>query len=182
MRICSHLLKKFLNGEAHFFVHWFAQVHRQKTTVKKKTFFLKNYVASLFTFFEKVFPICKFFTAWCLDVRFWDLLYFICLKFKHSIGIFFFAERKCVDLVVIFIKGRNFCGIFTKSQKLCIHKIRTDQTSRCLFLFFFKKNLHLKKCLSCLCLRHGAYLNVSSTCLRICRSIHSTRSVWVFLK
>ena len=42
-----------------------------------------------------------------------------------SIGIFFFAGRKCVDLVVIFNKGRekNFCGIFTKLKKLCLHKI-----------------------------------------------------------
>ena len=52
--------KEILNGQ---FI--FVQVNRQKTTVKKKiTYFLKNYVASLFTFFEKV------------------LLYFICLKFN----------------------------------------------------------------------------------------------------
>ena len=49
--------KEILNGQ---FI--FVQVNRQKTTVKKKiTFFLKNYVASLFTIFEKVFAICKFF-------------------------------------------------------------------------------------------------------------------------
>ena len=57
--------------EKFIFVHSFAQVNRQKTTVKKKiTYFLKNYVASVFTFFEKVFAINKFSTAWCLDVRF----------------------------------------------------------------------------------------------------------------
>ena len=34
---------------------------RQKTTVKMNvTYFLKNYVASLFRFFGKVFAICKF--------------------------------------------------------------------------------------------------------------------------
>ena len=38
--------------------HWFLQVNRQRTVVKKKiTYFLKNYVTSLFPFFEKVFVI-----------------------------------------------------------------------------------------------------------------------------
>ena len=43
----------------------------------------------------------------------------------HSIGIFFFAGGECVDLVVISNKGReeNLMGIFTKLQKLCLHKI-----------------------------------------------------------
>ena len=135
MRICSHLLKKFLTEKFIFLCIGLRKYIDRKLLWKRKIFFWKI-IASLFTFLEKVFPICNFFTAWCLDVRFWDLLYFICLKFKHSIGIFFFAERKCVYLVVIFIKGRNFCGIFTKSQKLCMHKIRTDQTLRC---FFSKK-------------------------------------------
>ena len=85
--------------------------------------FLKYHVGSLFIFFEKVFAICKVFTARCLDARFWDLFYFIVWCSVHSIGIFFFAERKCVDLVVIFNEGWNFWGIFTKSQKLCLHKI-----------------------------------------------------------
>ena len=61
MQICSHLLKKFLM-EKFFFVHWFVQVNRQTTTVKKKIiYFLKNYVACFFTIFEKVLAICKFF-------------------------------------------------------------------------------------------------------------------------
>ena len=84
------------------------QVKRRKTTVKKKiTYFLENYVASLFIFFEKVFPIRKSFTTRCLDVRFWDLLHFICLKFNPQYGISFFAGRKCVDLVVTFNKGKE---------------------------------------------------------------------------
>ena len=128
-RICSHLLKikKFLM-EKFIFFHWFVQVNRQKTTVKKKiTYFFLNYVASLFAVFEKVLAICKFFfTARCLDVRFWDLLYFICLTFIVLLScsifsahlflrtpldgcfcVFFFAERKCIDLVVIFNNGRE---------------------------------------------------------------------------
>ena len=76
-----------------------------------------------------------------------------------SIGIFFFAGRKCVDLVVIFNKGRekNFCGIFTKLKKLCLHKIfniglTTKVNSRefCVFILDVKctelqycyKNIH----------------------------------------
>ena len=54
----STFTQEILNGK----VHWFVQVNRQKTTVKKKiTYFLKNYVASLLTSFEKVLAICKFF-------------------------------------------------------------------------------------------------------------------------
>ena len=43
----------------------------------------------------------------------------------HSTGIFFFAGKKCDDLVVFFNKGRekNFFVIFIKWQKLCLHKI-----------------------------------------------------------
>ena len=81
MRKCLHLLNIFLTKKFIFCVLICAS--RQKTTVKMKiTYFLKNYVASLFTFFEKVIAICKFYTTWCLDVRFLDLLYFICLKFN----------------------------------------------------------------------------------------------------
>ena len=58
LRICSHLLKKFLMGKF-IFVHLFKQLNRQKTTVKKKiTYFLKNCVALLFTIFEKALAIC----------------------------------------------------------------------------------------------------------------------------
>ena len=65
MRICL-FLNRILNRKVNFFVHWFVQVNRQKTTVKKKkTYFLKNYVASLFIFFEKVFPICRIFAVQC---------------------------------------------------------------------------------------------------------------------
>ena len=61
----------------------FATQKKKFSVVKNKTtYFLKNYVASLFKFFEKIFPICKFFTTRCWDVWFWDLLYFICLKFN----------------------------------------------------------------------------------------------------
>ena len=51
MRICSRLLNKFLM-EKFIFVHWFVQVNRQKTTMKKKTtyffeklgcFFIQNF-------------------------------------------------------------------------------------------------------------------------------------------
>ena len=100
--------KEILNEKVHFFVNWFVQVNRQKTTLKKKiTYFLKNYVASLFTFFEKVFAICKFFTARCLDVRFWDLLCFICLKFSPQYWYLFLRrEKHCVKRICI----RSYSG------------------------------------------------------------------------
>ena len=64
------------------------QVNRQETIVKKKiSHFLKNYVASLLTFFEKVFAIYNFFYSvfrckvlrrfifYLLDVQFTVLVY-----------------------------------------------------------------------------------------------------------
>ena len=75
------------------------QVNRQKTTVKKKiAYFLKNYVTSLFIFFEKVFAICKLFTARCLDVVFSDFLCSICLKLNPQ---YWYVA----DLVVILNKA-----------------------------------------------------------------------------
>ena len=67
MWICSHLrylkllltLFKFLSKKLIFCALICAS--RQKTTVKMKiTYFLKNFFAFLFTFFEKVFAICTF--------------------------------------------------------------------------------------------------------------------------
>ena len=59
--------------EKFIFVHWFVQVNRQKTTVKKKiTYLLKKNVASLFTIFEKVLAIYNFFyrsVFKCMDFR-----------------------------------------------------------------------------------------------------------------
>ena len=66
----------------------------------------------------------------------------------YSVGIFFFAGRKCVDLVVTFKqgKGRNFGGIFTKFQKLCLHKIfNIGSTTKvnCIFLFYIQCKMHI---------------------------------------
>ena len=78
------------------------EVNRQKTTVKKKVaYFLKNYVASLFIFFEKVFAICKLFTARCLDVTFSDFLCSICLRLNPQYYWY------VADLVVILNKARE---------------------------------------------------------------------------
>ena len=80
---------------------------------------MKNYVASLFTFFEKVFEICTFFTVLCLDVRFWDLLCLICLKFNPQYWYLLLRIEKCVNLIVIFNKERDLY----KTAKLCLLKI-----------------------------------------------------------
>ena len=69
---------------------------------------MKNYVAFYSHLLKMFLAICSFFTAWCLDVRFSDLLCFICLNWStiQSIAIFF-AGRNCVDLVVVFNKRRE---------------------------------------------------------------------------
>ena len=84
MRINSHLLKKSLTENIIFWA--LVQANRQETTVKmKKTYSLKNHVTSLFTFFKKVSSICDFFTAWCLDVRFYNLLYFYLFELLSTV-------------------------------------------------------------------------------------------------
>ena len=94
-------------------------LNRQKTAVKKKiTYFLKNYVAYLFTFFKfmQIFyvSVCR-----CKILR--PFIFSFVWSSIHSIGIFF-ARRKYADLVVISNIGRggNFCGIFTISQS-CVY-------------------------------------------------------------
>ena len=84
MRICSHLLKTFLMKKF-IFLHWFEQVNGQKTNVKKKEnnlFFSKIMLLLYSQFLKKSLQVANFFTARCLDVRFWDLLNFICLTFN----------------------------------------------------------------------------------------------------
>ena len=100
--------EEVLNGKVHF-VLWFVQVNRQETTVKKQiTFFYKKVMLILYShFLKKTFAICRFFTACCLDKRFWNFFILFLWSSVNSIGIFFFAGRKRVDLVVIFNKGRK---------------------------------------------------------------------------
>ena len=133
MQICSHLLNKFLT-ESSFFVYWFVQVTRQKTTLKKKiTDFWKNYAASLFTSFEKAFAIRKFFYCLLFRCKVLSPFVFYLLEIQSTVlASSFFAGRRGVYLV-IFNKGRkeSFAGTFTKLQNLCLDKIfNIDSTTK----------------------------------------------------
>ena len=68
------------------------------------------------------FPNFPIFTSRCLDVRFWDFLCLICLKFNPHISIFFFAGRNYVDLAFVFNKGRE--ETFAVSSKYCESCVR----------------------------------------------------------
>ena len=60
-----------LSEKVRFLCIDFCKQNRYRTILKKKvTHSLKNYVAFLFTFLEKVIAISKFLTTLCLDVRF----------------------------------------------------------------------------------------------------------------
>ena len=107
MRICSHLLNRFLTKKFIFSALICVSKQTEITVKKKITYFKKSSVASSLTLFEKVFAIFKIFTVWCLDVRFRDLLYFICLKFSLQYRYFLSAGRKCADLEVTFKRGRE---------------------------------------------------------------------------
>ena len=55
MWICSHLLNKFLMKKFIFCALIYPSKQTENTVKKKIIYFYKNYFASLFTFFEKVF-------------------------------------------------------------------------------------------------------------------------------
>ena len=61
MRICSHLLNKFLTKKFIFCALICTSKQTENTVKKKTTYFLKNYVAFLFKLFEKVFAIFNFY-------------------------------------------------------------------------------------------------------------------------
>ena len=88
---------------------------------------MKNCVASLFTFFEKVLQCSSKLNILYRSVFRCKVLKLHLFEVLSTVltGIFFFAGRKYVDLVVISSmgRGRNFYSIFTKSQKLYLHKI-----------------------------------------------------------
>ena len=118
MQICSHLLKKFLM-EKFFFVHWFVQVDRQTTTVKKKIiYFLKNCCLFIHNFWKSPCNL-QIFSTWCLDVRFWDLLYLFAWSSIHSIVIFRSSHPemflgKCVQFT-----GEHTCRSVISIKFLC---------------------------------------------------------------
>ena len=101
------------------------QVNRQKTTVKKWNLFFEKLCCFFIHIFWKSLCNLQIFTARCLDVRFWDLLYFICLKFNPQYWYLLLRREKMCWFSSYFyrVTGRDFCRIFTKSQKLCLHKI-----------------------------------------------------------
>ena len=136
-------------------------------------------------FLKKSLQFAIFFIARCLDFETFCILFVWSLI--HSIGIFFFAGRKCVDLVVIFNKGREetLTLIITKSQKLCLTLVRPRKLiatyfkwckmhitlvslknysfhnflnrSNFAFVCFFSRKIFSQKCL-----HHGTYLNGTS--------------------
>ena len=124
MRICSHLPKRFFTENL-----FFCALSRQKTTVKKKItyFFEKSCCLFVRIFWKKLCNLRIFYRSVfrCKVLKPFVILF--AWSSIHGIDIFFFVWKKYLDLVVISNKarGRNFCSMFTKSQKLCLHKYLT---------------------------------------------------------
>ena len=97
-------------------------MNRQKTTVKKKiTYFLKDYVASLFTFLKMSSQFAKFLPLGVQMKGFETFCILFVLSSIHSIGIFFFVRRKCVALVVILDREREETfAVSLKNRKSCV--------------------------------------------------------------
>ena len=115
-------------------VDWYKVYERLTISFDEKLARLRrrnNYVASLFAFFEKVFAICNFFNWSVFRCDVLRPFLFYLFEVQSTVLVSSSSQRrKCVDLAVIFNKGRNFCGIFTKLQRLSLHKILTLVQSR----------------------------------------------------
>ena len=100
--------------------HSFVQVNRQKTTVKKKIKFFEK----LCCFFIHIFKPLEFTNFLLLRFRKKVLRPFVFLFISssiHSIGILSSGVRKCVDLVVIYTKGREETfAISLQNRKGCV--------------------------------------------------------------
>ena len=118
-------------------MHRFVQVNRQKTTVKKKiTYFLKK----LCCFFIHMFLKNSLQLSSFLPLGVFEVFCVLYLKFNPHYLYLLLRMEKCVDLVVIFNKGINFCGIFTNRESCVYIKYLTLARSRKLiavnFTFF----------------------------------------------
>ena len=126
MRVCSYLLNKFLT-ENSIFVHLILQVNRQKTTMKKKITFLKNYVPFLFTFYEKVFAISKISNFYrsvfrCKVLR---LFVFYLFEVQSTVTVSSSSQRENVLIQYLFLtregeKLLRYLYKITKNQKSCV--------------------------------------------------------------
>ena len=75
--------------------------------------------------YSQVFPISNFFTAQCLDVRFWDFLHFICLKLNLQYWYLLLGRKRMCWFVFVFNKGREeaFAGSL-QNRKSCLSLFR----------------------------------------------------------
>ena len=120
-------------------MHLFVQVDRIllwfKIKIKrfniKITYFLKNHVPSLFTFFESLCNLQIFyhvvFRCKVLNPLFFFCFFFFVFFFEvwSRVLVSFFNRKKMCWFSSYLIKreGKKLGSIFTKSRKLCLHKI-----------------------------------------------------------
>ena len=111
MRICKLLTKKFIFCAL-------ICVSRLKTTAKMKKTFWKFMLLLYSHYFKKSFQFENFYRSVFRRKILKPLFVWSSI---HSIGIFFFAGRKYVDLVVIFNKGsEETFVVFLQNRKSCV--------------------------------------------------------------
>ena len=139
--------------------------------------------------YSQVFPISNFFTAQCLDVRFWDFLHFICLKLNLQYWYLLLGRKRMCWFVFVFNKGREetFAGSL-QNRKSCLSLFRPRKLISVWVLRFYTRckmhitpvllknysfhSFHLKKCLCHIYVYVIALTwTVHLTCLRICWSL-----------
>ena len=119
MRICSHLLSKFLTEKFIFCVLICASKQTENYSEEENNLFLEKLCCFFIHIFRKSLCNLQIFYRSVFRCKFLGPFVFYLFEIK-----FFFAGRKCVNLAVIFNNGREeTCGIFTKSPTLLLHKI-----------------------------------------------------------
>ena len=126
MQICSHLQNKFLRTSS-FFPHWFVQVNRLKTTVKKKIIYFWKIMLLLYSQFSK------------RSLQMFHHLVFKCKVLRSFVFYLFEVQSTVLE--------RNFYDIFIKLQKLFAKKylilVRSGKLIPWILRFYTRCKMHI---------------------------------------
>ena len=115
MWICSHLLNKFLMKKFIFCALIYPSKQTENTVKKKIIYFYKNYFASLFTFFEKVFAKSLYRSAFRCKVLSPFVLYLLEVQstvLVYSSLTFFFTLFQ-TKIIYIYYSFKSYYAYYT---------------------------------------------------------------------
>ena len=125
MRICSHLLNKFLTKKFIFCALICASKQTGNTVKKKITYFLKKLCCTFIYIFRK--SLCDFRIFYSSVFKCKVLRPFVFYLFEGQSTVLVSSspsgENVLIQKLFLTREEKKLCGIFAKSQMLCLHKI-----------------------------------------------------------